>query len=231
MFERAHHQRIERALGALDGALLLQHRCLFGGGTAIALRHAEFRLSNDLAFLVSDLAGYRALRQLLTGPLGLAAIVRPGGHLAAQREIRADQYGIRTWIAVDEVAIKFEIILEGRITLDLPGEQEQLCGVPTLTEVDLVTTKLLANSDRWADDGIFSRDLIDLAMMRPRKALRQRAVAKAYAAYGDSIEADLSKAVAHLLDRPGRLQRCMEALQIALPPALVRQRIRALLPR
>lgn len=41
--------------------------------------------------------------------------------------------------------------------------------------------KLLANSDRWADDSVFSRDLIDLAMNAPRamvwqnlRALRRR---------------------------------------------------------
>lgn len=29
--------------------------------------------------------------------------------------------------------------------------------------------KLLANSDRWVDDSVFSRDLIDLAMNAPRQ--------------------------------------------------------------
>lgn len=74
----------------------------------------------------------------------------------------------------------------------------------------------------------FSRDLVDLAMMQPRKALRQRALLKAQPAYGDSVQADLRKAIAHLLGRPGRLERCMLALQMTLPKAQLWQRIKAL---
>lgn len=40
MFSRARHQQIAELLGALDADLLRNHRCLFGGGTAIALRRA-----------------------------------------------------------------------------------------------------------------------------------------------------------------------------------------------
>lgn len=76
MFERPHHQRIAHVLAALDGALLRERGCLFGGGTCIALRFGEYRESVGVDFLVSDADGYRDLRQLLTGPLGLNAIVR-----------------------------------------------------------------------------------------------------------------------------------------------------------
>jgi hypothetical protein len=44
--------------------LSLRH-CYFGGGTAMALRYGEYRESVDIDFLVSDLAGYREMRQLL----------------------------------------------------------------------------------------------------------------------------------------------------------------------
>ena len=54
MFERPHHQAVALALYALDGDLLAQHRCWFGGGTAIALRHGEFRESVDIDLMVSD---------------------------------------------------------------------------------------------------------------------------------------------------------------------------------
>lgn len=73
-FERPHHQRIAHVLSALDGAILRQHGCLFGGGTCIALRYGEYRESVDIDFLVSDAVGYRELRQLLTTPAGLAPI-------------------------------------------------------------------------------------------------------------------------------------------------------------
>lgn len=78
MFERAHHQRIARVLDALDGQLLREAHCLFGGGTAIALRFGEYRESVDMDFLVSDVASYRNLRQLLTGPAGFAGLLRAG---------------------------------------------------------------------------------------------------------------------------------------------------------
>ena len=38
MFERPHHRRIARVLSALNGDLLRETQCLFGGGTEIALR-------------------------------------------------------------------------------------------------------------------------------------------------------------------------------------------------
>lgn len=78
MFERPHHQRIAHVLGALDGDALRRLGCLFGGGTCIALRCGEYRESVDIDFLVSDPAGFRELRQLLTGAEGLNALARSG---------------------------------------------------------------------------------------------------------------------------------------------------------
>ncbi len=63
------------------------------------------------------------------------------------------------------VAIK----LEGRISLEVPSEEDAICGIASLTLNDLICSKLLANSDHWNDDGIFNRDLIDLAHL-PRLA-------------------------------------------------------------
>lgn len=79
MFERPHHQRIAQVLGALNGPLLRENYCLFGGGTAIALRYGEYRESVDIDFLVSNLASYRNLRQLLT-PATLQALFMPRQH-------------------------------------------------------------------------------------------------------------------------------------------------------
>jgi len=76
MFERPHHQRLAQVLLALNGPLLRENRCLFGGGTAMALRYGEYRESVDLDFLVSDVGSYRTLRQLLTGSQGIMTLVR-----------------------------------------------------------------------------------------------------------------------------------------------------------
>ena len=200
MFERPHHQRIAHVLASLDGPLLREHGCLFGGGTCIALRYGEYRESVDMDFLVSDAAGYRELRQQLTGTNGINAITRQGAMpLVALREVRADQYGIRTQVQMDGQAIKFEIVREARIELEAPGPQDVLCGVNTLTPLDLAASKLLANSDRQADDGVFSRDVIDLA-----------------------------KAIDRMQNRPGWLERCMQAMAMDMPKALLWQKIRAL---
>ena len=219
MFEREHHRRIADILDSLDAELLRANACLFGGGTAMALRYGEYRESVDIDFLVSDRNGYRALRQLIGGTGGLRAIARAGRTLDQVRDVRADQYGLRTAVRVDGVDVKLEIVLEARITLDPPGADDQIRGVATLTPLDLAASKLLANSDRWADDAVFSRDLIDLAMMEPSKPLLKAAIDKARGAYGDSIENDLRKAIEALRARPHRLDQCMEAMQMRGVPA------------
>ncbi|HJV59683.1 MAG TPA: nucleotidyl transferase AbiEii/AbiGii toxin family protein [Albitalea sp.] len=216
-------------LEALDAELLAASACLFGGGTAMALRYGEYRESVDIHFLISNLGGYRTLRQRLSDPEGIGAITRPGATLTQIRDIRADQYGVRTMLSVGGVEIKFEIVLEARIVLDAPGPDDRLCGVATLTPLDMAASKLLANSDRWRDDAVLSRDLFDLAMMAPGKKLLREAIAKARTAYGDSIEADLAKAIGALRDRPHRLDDCMQAMQMTdVPKAVLWKRIRAL---
>ena len=57
----------------------------------------------------------------------------------------------RQLLRVADVEIKFEIMLEARITHDAPGAGDLVCGVATLTPLDAAASKLLANSDRWRD--------------------------------------------------------------------------------
>ena len=229
MFERAHHQRIGQILSLLNADLLRAHHCYFGGGTAIALRYGEYRESVDMDFMVSDIVHYRELRLLMTRSAGINAILQPNQQLVSQiRDIRADQYGIRTALAVADHPIKFEIVLEGRISFETPRVADRLCNVSTLTSLDMAASKLLANSDRWADAGVFNRDVIDLAMMQPSKQLLRNAITKAEQAYGESIQRDLLKAVDHLQNKTGWLDRCMQAMAMTIPKALVWQRIKAL---
>ena len=229
MFKRPHHQRIAHVLAALNSDVLAQHQCWFGGGTCIALRYGEYRESVDIDFLISDAAGYREIRQMLTGAQGLAPIVRAGAMpLQLARDVRADQYGIRTQVLMDGHAIKFEIVREARIELQAPTPQDQICGISALTELDLATSKLLANADRQADDGIFSRDLIDLAMMNLTVVQLRAAVSKAEQAYGKSICRDLAKAIDMAEQKVGWLDRCMQAMAMETPKAVLWQKIRNL---
>lgn len=92
----------------------------------------------------------------------------------------------------------------------------------------MVTGKLLANADRWNDDGVFSRDLIDLAMMNPPLPLLRQAVAKAEQAYGQSVLRALAKAIDKFQTRPGWAERCMQAMAMEAPKALLWQQVRKL---
>lgn len=232
MFEREHHIRIASILQALDSRILDEHKCFFGGGTAIVLSRNEFRESLDIDFLVSDLAGYRALRSLLTEQRSIQALVRAGMSLTQIQDIRADQYGIRTLLRATGMEIKFEIVYESRIHFEESEVRDRICGVSVLTPLDMAACKLLANSDRWSDDGVFSRDLIDLAMLELPKRRLTRAIEKAASAYGSSVERDLAKAIDTLAGRKGRLESCMSALKIDdVPKALLWKRIKALKPR
>ncbi len=227
VFERPHHRRVASVLEALDGERLRGLSCLFGGGTAIALRCGEYRESVDIDFLVADPDAYRVLRQMLAGAGGVGALLRGGSPpIAMARDMRSDQYGFRTVLLVDGVGIKFEIVREARITLDAPGRSDAVCGIATLSLSDLAASKLLANADRWRDDSAFSRDAIDLAMLDlPPRRLRP-AIDKATEAYGDAIVTDMRRALDRLRDDPAHLQRCMRAMSMTLPTALLQQRLR-----
>ena len=226
MFERPHHRRIAAVLEALDGDRLRALSCLFGGGTAIALRCGEYRESVDIDFLVAEAEAYRALRQMLAGRPDIAALQRPDRPaIATAREVRADQYGIRTVLLVEGTRIKFEIVRESRIVLDRPGRTDAVCGIATLSLTDLAASKLLANSDRWRDDSAFSRDAIDLAMLDlPPRGLRP-AIDKATTAYGDAVISDIRHALDRLRTDPAHVQRCMQAMAMTMPMAVLQQRL------
>lgn len=227
MFTREYHQAIAQVLYALDGKLLREHHCLFGGGTAMALRYGEYRESVDVDFVVSSKAGYRDLRQLARK--GVQPLYRDDNVPFAQtRGMRIDQYGIRTMLSVVGHDIKFEILLEGRVELEDPGPDDMVCGIATLSPLDMATSKLLANADRCYDDGAFNRDIIDLAMMKPSGSLLESAVIKARAAYGDAILHDLAAAIERMETRDGWMERCMEAMAMDIPKAVMWKHIRAL---
>lgn len=192
------------------------------------LRCGEYRESADIDFLVSDIDGYRELRRRLTGPEGINSVtVSP---VRSVRSIRADQYGIRTILEADGTPIKFEVVHEGRIALQSPSAAESILGVSTLSAVDTVATKLLANADRWNDPGVHHRDLMDLAMLAPAPGLLADATKKASVAYGSSITRCLTSAVDAIDAHPERLLHSMAALQVNVPYDELRTQIAALRP-
>lgn len=230
MFERDHHREIALVLQSLSPQVLAEHRCWFGGGTAMALRYGEYRESVDIDFLVADGPAYGRLRHLLDTPDGLAPLVRHGLRLELARPVTADRYGIRTFVRSGASTIKLEIVHEGRIELAQPGAGDTVCGIATLAPGDLAAEKLLANADRWRDDSVFSRDLIDLALMDASPALLREARTKAERAYGYTGAGELVLSAAQMLrDRPHRLGECMQAMKITtVTAAQLWQRIRRL---
>jgi hypothetical protein len=227
MFRRKHHRDIALILSNLNAEWLREHHCYFGGGTAIVLLHDEFRESVDIDFLVSDNDAFRELR--LKAREGFSHFLRAGvTQIAPVGAMRIDQYGIRTQLNIGASRIKFEIVKEGRIDLTAGAPSDEICGVSVLSKLDMVASKLLANSDRWADAGVFSRDLIDLAMLNPSSALLRSGIDKTSAAYGDAVVKDLAAAIERLRSTPALLDRCMSALSIEIPKALLWQRIRTL---
>lgn len=229
VFERAHHQHIAQVLQSLDAALLRAHQCWFAGGTAIALRMGEYRESVDIDFLVSEPEGYRGLRQLLRGARDLGPLSRPGAvPLPMTGAWRMDQYGLRGFVDAGPRPIKFEIVNEGRIELDVPGPADAVCGVATLSRAELATCKLLANSDRWPDDSVFARDVLDLAYLDLPPRDLAPALRKAMGVYGPDVVTDVQRALVALREREGWLGRCVAALSIGEPPAAVMQRVRGL---
>ncbi|MGQ0525104.1 MAG: nucleotidyl transferase AbiEii/AbiGii toxin family protein [Betaproteobacteria bacterium] len=160
MYSRPRHAGVAKVLSALNSAFLGRSKCFFGGGTRVVLELKEYRESADVDFLCADRDGYRALRSTITNAALGEIAARP---IALAREVRADQYGIRTIVKVGEDLIKFEIVREARIDLD--GMSVKGIQVPCLDRATCFAEKILANDDRWIDESVLSRDIIDLAYM------------------------------------------------------------------
>lgn len=215
-FRRQHHNDILNVLRCLSGGLLLESKCYFGGGTAIVLSLDEYRESVDIDFICASQEGYRRIRQELWGRSDLSGLLLPGADLRTLRDVRADQYGIRTLIGVGDVAIKFEIVREARIQLE--GAIDDRYGVPVLSRDCMYAEKLLANADRWADRAVLSRDIIDLSMMISRWGpVPDAAWAIAEDAYGDTVRKAQDEAVERIRNTDW-LRKCMA--DMAMDPEL-----------
>lgn len=208
---RPRHRTVLAALRALDTDFLARAECYFGGGTRIVLALGEYRESADVDFLCASRVGYRALRSTV-GHASLGSIAKSSLKLA--REVVADRYGIRTFLDVGGEKLKLEIILEGRIAL--AGEHINGLPVPALDEASCSAEKFLANSDRWADESVLGRDVIDLAFMAARwgrEPLRS-GLATATEAYGKAVARDAKRAATKMLERADWRRRCVSALSV-----------------
>lgn len=218
MYSRARHTTVAKVLSALNSEFLDRSKCFFGGGTRIVLELKEYRESADIDLLCSDRHGYRALRSTITS----ASL----GEIAAQpltfaREVRADQYGIRTIVKVGEELIKFEIVREGRI--DLGGVSVKHIQVPCLDRASCFAEKILANDDRWIDESVLNRDIIDLAYMIEawKFDLFLEGMGLAHQAYGDTVLKSVRSAAQKLVDEKTYFKKCIEGLRVTKTSTLV----------
>ncbi len=205
-----HHHKILTILECLNLEVFKKGSAYFGGGTLLALDFEEYRLSKDVDFISSVLtSGYKYIR----------TVVFDGGHEALFSDLSrikvkrgsTDQYGIRMIVIVDDVPIKTEIIAESRFVLDLPRYPEW-SSVPCLSFNDCFTSKLLANADRYMDDSVEARDLIDLAILRLQSPIPQKSIEKAENAY--EVMRPLKKAIERFQEKSSYRQECFISLLI-----------------
>lgn len=210
-FKRPGHRQVLAILRELDRRFLERCEILFGGGTRIAMELGEYRESRDINFLCTSQAGYRLLRESVSakslGPLAKKS-------LTVVREVRADQYGVRTWLAIGEAKIKFEIVREARIAI--AGIEVPRLPVPCLDRPHAFAEKFLANADRGLDASTLSRDAIDLAFMIEGWSRADAAAGYGIAqtAYGKDVGRKLDAVTKKLrTDRKYRTQ-CVDGMAI-----------------
>ena len=209
-FKRPHHQKIEKLLQSINPDVLTHTECFFGGGTSISLMLGEFRESVDVDFMCSSIEGYRYLRNIGNFDKDLGELFQTD--VSYLRPVRRDQYGIRTVIEVDGTPIKFEIVCEGRISIS--GTKHDFFGIPTLDRESLFAEKILANTDRWADKSVLSRDIIDLAMMIKNWGdIPQQVWDKCFSVYGKSIYQSWDGAIEQISETNYR-KKCFSDLDI-----------------
>lgn len=217
MFNLEFHQKILGILRNLDAGFFQASRIYFGGGTLVSLRHGEYRLSKDIDFICPVGDSYRLLRQTVFEK-GFNALFATQEGIALPRDLQTNRYGVRFSVVVDQVPIRFEIVAEERITLGEP-DYPTWSPVPCLNETDTFAEKLLANSDRWADTSVESRDLIDLSMLRLAAPIPQEAVSKAENAY--PVIDPLRRAIQNFQAKPEYQERCFQALGVQSPVSVI----------
>lgn len=211
-YSRTRHNAVDKVLARLNSDFLSHAKCFFGGGTRIVLELNEYRESADIDFLCSDRDGYRALRSTISHTsLGELASVP----IALLREVRADQYGLRTILKIDDEPIKFEIVNEARI--DLSGALVERLHVPCLDRTCCFAEKVLANDDRGLDESVASRDVIDIAYMIEAWGMQAfiEGAHKAGEAYGRGAQTSLRASAQKLLVTKTYFKKCVTSLGIA----------------
>lgn len=209
-FQSVHHQKIIKVLHALNANLLIKTKVYFGGGTVLALDLKEYRYSKGIDFICTLANGdYKTIRSYIYEN-GYQGLFLPNTSIIIHRGT-TDQYGIRLLLEVDNTPIKLEIIAEVRFETD-PPRYPHWSPVPCLSIQDSFVSKLLANSDRYMDRSVRSRDLIDLAILRAHHELLSGTIDKAEKSY--EVIRPLKDAIQYFQNNPDYREECFNRLQI-----------------
>jgi len=218
-FIRPAHHLVLSVLQRLDSGFLEAAGCFFAGGTRIVLELGEYRESRDVDFLCADSAGYRRIRETVRED-SLGSIQSSDLQLA--RQVRADQYGVRTVVQHNQSTLKFEIIREGRIALD--GGPVAGLPVACLSHRCCFAEKFMANSDRGLDMSTLSRDIVDLAFMIQGWSVEdaEAGLALAMTAYGKTVPDAISAVIEKMTQDRAYRSRCINGLAITEPETFSR---------
>ena len=163
MDKKQFFQQAEEILECLDKDFLTNSAAYFGGGTMLALEQDRYRLSYDLDF-ICNLDSYNQIRRWFNDNTPQQLFTK---NSVSVGEIRTSPYNIRINVRANPNSqpIKLEFVAETRFKLN-NCEMGTISNLPYLSKTDRFTSKLLANSDRWMNSTAFSRDLIDLIILR-----------------------------------------------------------------
>ena len=213
------YETIEIILSYLNTELLIECGVYLGGGALVNLQYDRFRYSQDLDFLCKSDGFYRLRQQI--GNKTQNRIFKPNTVLEIE-SIRFDRYAIRfpVYIKQDQTktGIKVEVVVEETLDIDNAQLMPNL-NIPCLNRIDLIAAKLLANYDRGLDKSKFSRDLIDLAVIRNTGIFPKLAFDKATTAYrlNENITVSLTEVISLFQAKSEYREKCYQQLQIAQP--------------
>lgn len=212
MPKEQHHRCLRTLARSLNTPFLTLNGCVLSGAAPIVLSLGEYRLAASLSLSCFTVDGYRHVREAISqdslGPI----FFRP---IELARPVRADRFGIRTYVIVESTPIHFELVKEDRFNrANLAGT---LGTVPTLSRSDMFVERLLANADHYGGSTTISKPIVDLAMMVANwGAIPADAWKRAQGAYGPSVTQAYADGVMMLRDADKR-SRCAHG--IFLEPA------------
>jgi hypothetical protein len=222
IFRRERHRKVQALLAAFDASLLSRCNTLFAGGARIVLALGEYRDSHGVFFRCPDAEGYVELRFAVSS-LGHDVLFKPdrSRELRISREIRFNQYGLWFPVEIEGETIRVWMLREASIELD-PGVRPEGLPVDCLSLTDCYAEKLMANSDRWADRQVLSRDLIDLsALRRSVGPIPEEAWQKVEEAYGMFGRSNLLKALLAFTGDAAYQQQCFQELHVDEPEEIL----------